>query len=105
MGQVSAPGGLVPKAWVIFNGTTGDIISSFNVASVTRTAVGSYTVNFLNALPSADYVSVFGGGGSASNLCVTTGGQVRTTTQCAMGSFLYNSGTANDHPFETAVFF
>ena len=42
----------------VSNATAGDarIISSFNVSTVTKNAAGSYTINFADALPSANYV-------------------------------------------------
>ena len=43
------------KAWVRFTGTTGTIVSSYNVTSVTRTSAGFYTVNFTNAMSDANY--------------------------------------------------
>ena len=44
------------RAWVNFVGATGTITSSFNVASVTRTAAGLYTITFTTAMPNANYV-------------------------------------------------
>ena len=38
------------KAWVRFNGNNGTIFSQYNVANVTRTAAGKYTVAFTNHL-------------------------------------------------------
>ncbi len=44
------------KAWVNFNGTgVVSIRASFNVSSITDNAVGTYTVNFINAMVDADY--------------------------------------------------
>lgn len=44
------------KAWVNFNGSgTVAIRTSFNVSSITDNGVGDYTINFTNALASADY--------------------------------------------------
>lgn len=57
-----ATGPTLAAAWVEFDGindsTPGSsrIINSFNVGSVTHNGTGDYTVNFANALPSADYV-------------------------------------------------
>lgn len=52
-------GGFAPmfacRAWVNFNGSTGVIRASGNVSSVTRNAVGDYTINFLTAMPDANY--------------------------------------------------
>ena len=47
----------VCKAWVNFNGvTTATIRASYNIASVTRTAAGTYTIVMTNALVDANYV-------------------------------------------------
>lgn len=47
------------KAWVNFDGTGGGatIRSSYNVASVTRNSLGTYTVAFTNAFSSATYAA------------------------------------------------
>lgn len=55
------------RAWVNFNGTsTVSIRASGNVSSITDGGVGTYTVNFTNAMPDADY--------SATALALWTGG-------------------------------
>lgn len=47
----------VCKAWVNFNGvTTVTIRGSYNVSSVTRGALGFYTINFTSALVDANYI-------------------------------------------------
>lgn len=43
------------RAWVNFDGTTGTIRASGNVASVTRTTTGTYTVTFTTAMDDANY--------------------------------------------------
>lgn len=44
------------RAWVNFNGTgTVAIQDSFNVSSITDNGTGSYTVNFDQAMPNANY--------------------------------------------------
>lgn len=55
-----ATGPTVAAAWAVFDGINASsgnarIISSFNVDTITKNAAGSYTVNFLAALPSANY--------------------------------------------------
>ena len=55
------------RAWVFFNGVTSPptINASGNVTSVTKNAVGDYTVNFTTPLPNANYsVSLVRSGGS-----------------------------------------
>lgn len=55
------------KAWVNFNGTgTVAIRRAFNVSSITDLGVGSYGVNFLNALVDANYGVVCTGQTTAS---------------------------------------
>lgn len=69
--------GTLCRAWVNFDGTTspGTIRGSFNVTSVTRNNTGYYTVNFTNALASANYSAVVGatvmGALAGSFICVT----------------------------------
>lgn len=47
------------RAWVNFNGTgTVAIRASGNVSSITDNGAGSYTVNFTNAMPDANYSTV-----------------------------------------------
>lgn len=76
--------GQLCRAWVNFNGTTspGTIRAGFNVSSVTRNAVGDYTVNFTNALPDANYAFVITsdyGASNSFNLTVPT----TTSARCA----------------------
>lgn len=65
-----APTGSTARAFVNFNGNTGAILSSFNVASIVRTAAGCYTIDFAEALVDANYAVVAtcgaGNGGSRS---------------------------------------
>jgi hypothetical protein len=49
------------RAWVNFNGTgTVAIRASGNVSSITDNGVGNYNVNFLNAMPDANYTVSIG---------------------------------------------
>lgn len=51
--------GTLCRAWVNFNGTgTVAIRASFNVSSITDNGTGDYTINFTNAMPDANYVTV-----------------------------------------------
>ena len=59
------------RAWVNFNGTgTVAIRASGNVSSITDNGTGDYTVNFTNAMPDANYSTVFGTGGTSSSFVV-----------------------------------
>lgn len=55
---------LIPKAWVAFNGssaTATDMLDGFNVAGVTRTGTGAYTVRFLTPMVSQNFAVVCSG--------------------------------------------
>jgi len=51
--------GTLCRAWADWNGVSSVTIrASFNVSSITRTGTGSYTINFTNAMPDANYCVV-----------------------------------------------
>jgi hypothetical protein len=85
----------VPKAWVLFVGSTPPAIrASFNVSSVTRNSTGNYIVNFTSALPDNNYAAVFGGGAGSANVDVVVQeaygtSALRSTTQ--LGVFSVNA--------------
>jgi hypothetical protein len=45
------------KAWVQFN-SSGGVVGSYNVSSVTNNSTGLYTVNFTNAMANGNYAAV-----------------------------------------------
>ncbi len=72
--------GLAPisacRAWVDFNGTgTVTIREGLNISSIADNGVGDYTINFTQALPSANYSVLFGGqidqAGGAGYSCIS----------------------------------
>jgi hypothetical protein len=70
-GYGSAAVGYGCRAWVNFNGTlTVAIRANGNVSSITDNGIGDYTVNFITAMPDANYaiagISGDGGAGSTS---------------------------------------
>lgn len=58
------------RAWVNFDGLTGTIRSSGNIASVVRNGVGDYTITFTTAMPNANY-AVIGSGTGVVNHPIT----------------------------------
>jgi hypothetical protein len=73
------------RAWVNFNGTgTVAIRASGNVSSITDNGTGDYTVNFTTAMPDANYVSFFSGGGSSNSFIISAFdfNAARTTAAC-----------------------
>jgi len=88
----------IPKAWVNFAGADGTRNSSFNVSSVTRSATGTYTVNFTTAMADANYaVGGFArnsGGTGRQIVCQTSASTAYSTTQ--LGVIVGDSGGLND---------
>ena len=65
----------IVKAWCNFNGAASGVCTQgFNVASVTRTGVGNYTINWTTPFANANY-AISGtclGGGSITNFALST---------------------------------
>ena len=78
------------KAWVTFTGTTGAILASFNVSSVTRVSAGNYTVNFTSAMPNANYSSFYMAQPTVSNAGADTFTINPTTTQVTLAHWEAN---------------
>ena len=74
--------GKLCRAWVNFNGVTPAIRTQYNVSSITDLGSGQNQVNFLNALPDADYCYIFGGKPSGDTIAgfKTDFNQSNTTT-------------------------
>jgi hypothetical protein len=86
------------RAWVNFNGTgTVAIRSSFNVTSITDGGTGTYTVNFTNAMPDANYcIQGWAGGSSVAgglSANVSQNASNTTFTTTAVGIFVRDEGT------------
>jgi hypothetical protein len=65
------------KAWVSFVGSTGAIVgTSYNIASVSRSAAGTYTVNFTTAFASANYVAQVTTSGTSGGIIGVIGSKV-----------------------------
>ena len=91
------------RGWVNFDGTgTVTIRASFNVSSITDNNTGSYTVNFSNAMPDANYSVSFTPLRSLSDLgtqgCGSLRSGARSTTTCILGTT-----DMNDTVFQDAV--
>lgn len=76
-GYGSAATGYGCRAWCLFNGTgTPAITNSGNVSSITDNGVGSYDLNFTNAMPDANFaVAAISDGFGVAN-----GGAVQSST-------------------------
>lgn len=90
------------KAWVNFNGTgVVAILDSFNVSSITDNGVGDYTVNFTNAMPSADYCTI---GSSGTNEARTVAPITPTVSNIIIDVTDFNGSPADQSTVNVAVF-
>jgi hypothetical protein len=98
-------------AWVNFSGYTGAIRSSYNVSSVTRNAIGDYTINYSTALSDANYSLCL----TISKLSISTGNTVLgfinetyppTTTTARVGTnYVQTTQTGIDCLYYTTIVF
>lgn len=51
----------LPTSWGSYEGSTGVLYDSYNVASIVRLAVGRYQINFINPMVNTNYTVVIGG--------------------------------------------
>lgn len=86
------------RAWVNFNGTgTVAIRASGNVTSITDNGTGSYSVNFTNAMPDANYAAVVAIEESGI-ICTTASNNAfqQTSSVGRVGVFLGTSASGYD---------
>jgi hypothetical protein len=97
------------RAWVNFNGTgTVAIRASGNVSSITDNGVGDYTVNFVTAMPDADYcVTASGGRGdnAAEALIIGNKGTIAPTSSSVTLSSRIYTGAVNDPAYTNVSIF
>ena len=94
------------KAWVNWNGTNGTIRASYNVSSVTRSATGTYVVNFTNALSDANYsVSMGSMDYYYGSMPVLNTGSYPATTSCAILAYQGGTNASCDPVYMCASFF
>jgi len=93
------------KAYVLFNGTNGNIISQYGVSAVSRTADGTYLITFSTAFANALYITSI----TTENFSAVRSGQVdptftRTTTQVRIIT-ISTAQTVNDSSFVNCIFY
>ena len=92
-------------AWATVTGSTGAVLASYNISSVTRNSTGAYTAAFTSALSDNNYVAV--GGASVQGSTVTAGTPVtfgdkagaygvRSTTQLQVFTYSASVGAWTD---------
>lgn len=98
------------KAWVVFAGSTGTVITSFGVSSVTRSATGKYLVNFSTNFSSANYgvaaIAAKWDSNDDANTAVTVGNTVRVPSASSCPLTTGDHSNFNKDPLAVyAVFF
>lgn len=92
------------KAWVRFTGSTGVIVSSSGVSSVTRNSTGDYTVNFSAAFANTNYAWVadsnYDSGGSPSR-----GARTHTISAGSFRFTIENTSGSNFDPANVCISF
>lgn len=78
------------KAWVQFD-AAGNILSQYNVANIVHVALGQYQVNFINPMPSANYVPT--GSTAGGNYVLSFGNNANFVT---VFPIIGNTGAAAD---------
>src|SRR5690606_28696865 len=82
-----------PRAWALFNGLNGNLRASGNIASITRTASGVYTVTFTSPMASINYAVIW----SVNQLSTGVGLEADTFTAFnrTTGGFTVTTFTGN----------
>lgn len=105
--KVLSPGlvaGALCRAWVNFDGTgTVAIRASYNVSSVTDRGAGDYEVNFLTAMPDANY-AVAGASGTGAVGAQGVSFSLQTITASDVRILLYSAGAYDRAQTHVAAF-
>jgi hypothetical protein len=91
------------KAWVNFVGSSGSINSSYNVSSVTRSAAGTYAVNFTTAFSDAKYVYFITGQRDSTTSKGIVGQGYGTQTTSALNIYTYDLSASLLDWFQTNI--
>ena len=92
------------SAWVRFNGNTGGIVSSYNVSGATKTATGTYRIDFLSAFANTAYACIGTAEFSNWSVVMVDPSFTKTTTQIRVK--VYGASTVtNDCDFVNLIFY
>jgi hypothetical protein len=89
-----------------YNGSSIVIRASYNIASITRTSAGIYTINFSNSLVDSNYALIANASTTQSNTYVVVGVYTpsntsyssKTTSACTIDA--YSPAVSNYDPYE-----
>lgn len=100
------------KAWVCFNGATPTIRKSLGVSSVTKSATGTFNINFSTPFADTNYsmgsgVSYNDGTNALAVLAETQNSQARSTTSIRVIATAFQAGNsaAVDPSYASAQFY
>ena len=97
--------GTLCRAWLDYDGTSGTILGSFNITSVTKNSTGYYSVFFTNDMPDANYAANVISNSSTGGFTTTPfiGVGSKGTHSFAVYEFS-NSGTSVDTVIGVSIF-
>ena len=101
------------KAWIKFAGnTTGAILGSYGISSISNPNTGEYTITFSTAFANTNYCVVACSSGDPAAhraIALIDGGSSSnsetTTTSCGMNIFSTSAGGSHEGPLENGVAF
>jgi hypothetical protein len=95
------------KAWIKFNGnTTGAIIASYGISSISNPTTGEYIITFSTAFANANFIVTACVSGSPAihrGIGLVDGAQ--TTTTARLNIFSTSAGGSHEGPAENGVAF
>ena len=101
------------KAWIKFSGaTTGAILGSYGISSISNPNTGEYTITFSTAFANTNYAVVACSSGDPSiHRAIglidggSSGSSETTTTSCGMNNFSTSAGGSHEGSLEIGVAF
>lgn len=96
-----APPYFAARAWVIFDGSSREILAASNVSSVTDISTGIHRVNFTVAMPSTSYCVLCSAqrAGSENNIIASYGSLLTSSVRI----FTFTVGNTYNNPTTVSV--
>lgn len=93
------------KAWVTFTASSATVLASYNISSVSRTAVGNYVINFSTVFSSSNYVGIATTMNSGNNTFAEWNNSVFSSSQAGLFTLTSTGATLADPNAVMAVFY
>jgi hypothetical protein len=93
------------KAWVAFTGSTGAILASYNITSVSRISAGIYNVNFTTSFSSGNYAASISSASAGAGFCLGFSDSTNNTAGLCRIDYQNSVGAAADPGVGWAIFY